>query len=150
MPESLTTRLTRHGFNLFPAYVCTGARIVYIGRDWREVRIELPLGLRTRNYVGTIFGGSMYAAVDPIYMIMLMKLLGPGYVVWDRAAKIEFLRPGRATLHATFRVDPAVDEEIRAALAHERSVDRVFHVQLADGEGNVCARVEKTIYVRRK
>lgn len=150
MPESLVTRLQRHAFNLIPAYFGSGARIVHIARDWREVRVELPLSLRTRNYVGTIFGGSMYAAVDPVYMIMLIKNLGPGYVVWDKAAAIRFLRPGRSTLRATFRLAEAELEAIRAALGEARSVDRVFTVDLRDGEGKVCAQVEKTLYVRRK
>ncbi len=64
MSESLRTRLERLGFNFFPAYRRTGARITYIRADWREVRIKLPLSWRTRNYVGTIFGGSMVAGAS--------------------------------------------------------------------------------------
>ena len=79
MPESFNTRLRRWKFNLFPAYRGSGGRVTYIADDFREVRIKLPLSLRTRNAVGTIYGGSMYGAVDPIYMIMLMRLLGRGY-----------------------------------------------------------------------
>jgi len=149
VPESVVTRLQRLAFNLIPAYFGTGARIVYIARDWREVRVELPLSLRTRNYVGTIFGGSMYGAVDPVYMIMLMKHLGRGYVVWDKAAAIRFRRPGRSTLTARFTIDDAELHAIREALRHARSVERVYAVELIDSDGNVCATVEKTLYVRR-
>lgn len=149
-PESLRTRLWRHAFNLFPAYRGTGARVRHIAADWREVRISLPLSLRTRNYVGTIFGGSMYGAVDPIYMLMLIHALGPEYVVWDKAAAIRFLKPGRTTLHARFTLDDAELDAIRAALETQRSVDRVYLVELADAQGTVHARVEKTIYVRRR
>ena len=62
-----------------------------------EVRVKIPLNWKTRNGVGTIFGGSLYAAVDPIYMTMLIKLLGPDYLVWDKSAAIRFLKPGRGT-----------------------------------------------------
>lgn len=149
MPESLLTRATRHGFNLFPAYFGTGARVTYIAADWREVRVELPLSLRTRNYVGTIFGGSMFGAVDPFYMIMLMKNLGPGYLVWDKAASIEFLKPGRSTLKATFRLDEAELEAIRGPLAAgERSVHRRYTIRLLSEEGLAVAEVEKVVYVR--
>ncbi|HEY7975525.1 MAG TPA: DUF4442 domain-containing protein, partial [Ktedonobacterales bacterium] len=72
MAESWRTRRTRWQFNLSPVYRSTGATITYIAADWRETRIKLPLRLRTRNYVGTIYGGSMYAAVDPFYMVMLI------------------------------------------------------------------------------
>ena len=150
MPESLRSRLQRAAFNLFPAYRGTGARIAYIASDWREVRIRLPLSLRTRNYVGTIFGGSMYGAVDPIYMVMLIRNLGPGYVVWDKSASIRFRRPGRTTLHARFVIDQAELDAIREALRTERAVDRVYRIELTDAHGAVHAEVEKVIHVRRK
>ena len=150
MPESLRTRLQRWGFNWFPAYRGTGARITYIARDWREIRIRLPLSWRTRNYVGSLFGGSMYGGVDPIYMVMLIQNLGRGYVVWDKAASIRFRRPGRTTLHARFVLDPAELDAIRAALADAPATDRTYTVELVDAEGVVHATVEKTINIRRK
>lgn len=150
MPESMRTRLARWGFNWFPAYRGTGARITYIAHDFREIRIRLPLGLRTRNYVGTIFGGSMYGAVDPIYMVMLIRNLGPEYVVWDKAASIRFRRPGRTTLHARFVIDGAELESIREALSHSPTLDRTYSVDLTDAEGTVHATVEKVIHIRRK
>jgi acyl-coenzyme A thioesterase PaaI-like protein len=150
MPESLRTRLFRWGFNLFPAYRGTGGRVAYIAADWKEVRVRLPLSWRTRNYVGTIFGGSLYGAVDPVYMIMLIHLLGPGYVVWDRAASIRFRRPGRTTLHARFALDDAELDAIRAAVAADGRVDRTYAVELVDGEGVVHATVEKVVYVARR
>lgn len=150
MSESIRTRLLRWGFNWFPAYRGTGGRITYIARDWREIRIRLPLSRRTRNYVGTIFGGSMYGAVDPIYMVMLIQALGPDYVVWDKAASIRFRRPGRTTLFARFTLDDAELDAIRDALSRESAIDRLYTVELADAEGTVHASVEKTIHVRRK
>lgn len=150
MPESTQTRLRRWGFNFFPAYVGTGARVTYIAADWREVRIRLKLNWRTRNYVGTIYGGSMYAAVDPIYMIMLIQLLGPDYIVWDKAAAIRFKRPGRSTLTARFVVDETEIVAIQRELTEQPSLDRVYSVDLVDQEGVVHASVEKVIYIRRK
>jgi hypothetical protein len=150
MPESWHTRFLRWRFNLFPAYRGTGARVVSIADDFREVRVRLPLGWRSRNIVGTIFGGSMYGSVDPIYMIQLMKLLGRGYTVWDKAATIRFKKPGRSTLYATFRID---DEELRTiaeATAGGASIDRTYEVDLVDAEGVVHASIEKVIYIRRK
>lgn len=149
MPESLRTRLERHAFNLFPAYFGTGGRVTYIAADWREVRVEIPRSLRTRNYVGTIFGGSMYGAVDPFFMLMLIRNLGPGYVVWDKSAAIRFRRPGRSTLRATFALPADELDWIRAALETERSVDRTYTIEIVDADGTVCATVEKTEYVRR-
>jgi len=150
MPESFRTKLFRYGFNLFPAYRGTGGRLTYIADDWMNVRIKLPLNWRTRNYVGTIYGGSIYGSVDPIYMLMLMKILGPGYTVWDKAAKIRFKKPGRGTLFAEFVLDSGEIEEIKRLAEAERSVDRVYKLELKNEEGVVHAEIEKTIYIAQK
>lgn len=150
-PETLRTRLTRWGFNFFPAYRGTGARITYLAPDWSEVRVRLPLSWRTRNYVGTIFGGSMYGAVDPVYMLMLIKTLGPSYVVWDRQATIRFRRPGRSTLYARFVLTEEEVEEVRRAVPESGDrVDRSWTVELTDASGTVHATVEKVVHIRRK
>ena len=150
MPESWSSRLTRWRLNWFPAYRATGARITYLAADWSEARIRLPLNRHTRNYVGTIFGGSMYAAVDPVYMVMLIETLGPGYVVWDKAATIRFLRPGRQTLYASFRLTPDQVVAIRAEVDEAGMIERQFTVELRDGSGNVHATVEKLLSIRRR
>lgn len=150
MKESLRTRLTRWGFNLWPCYWGTGARVTHIAGDWMTVRVRLPLSWRTRNVVGTIFGGSLYAAVDPFFMIMLMKNLGPGYEVWDKAAAIRFRKPGRSTLTATFQVDSQELETIRSLLADAPKVDRTYRVALADAQGTVHAEIEKVIHIARR
>lgn len=150
MPESMTSRRLRWRFNLFPAYRGTGGRVTFIAADFREVRIRLPLSWRTRNYVGTIYGGSIYGAVDPFYMIMLIRLLGPEYVVWDKAATVKFRKPGRSTLYATFRIDDDELDAIRNAAASGEPVDRYYTVDLVDARGVVHASVEKVVYVRKK
>jgi acyl-coenzyme A thioesterase PaaI-like protein len=140
----------RWGFNFFPVYRRTGARITYISADWHEVRISLPLNWTTRNYVGTIFGGSMYGAVDPIYMVMLIKMLGPQYIVWDKAASIQFKNPGRSTLYAKFKIEDQELAAIREELKTKDKLDRVYRVELSDKEGTICALVEKTIHFKKK
>ena len=150
MPESWESRKIRWTFNLFPAYRGTGGRVTYISSDFREARVKLPLNWRTRNYVGTIFGGSLYGAVDPLYMILLIRILGPDYVVWDKAATIRFVKPGRGTLYARFLIEDSEIETIRRALETAPSVDRVYRADLTDAAGVVHATTEKTIYIRRK
>jgi hypothetical protein len=150
MPESRSTRVTRWRFNWFPAYRGTGGRITYIAADWREVRVKLPLNWRTRNYVGTIFGGSMYGALDPLYMVMLIRCLGPGYVVWDKAATIRFRRPGSGTLFARFLLTDADLDGIRAAVAADGKTEWESTVDLVDAAGDVHASCRKLLSIRRR
>lgn len=150
MSESLQTRLMRLGFNWFPAYRRTGGRITYIAADMKTVRIRLPLNWKTRNYVGTMFGGSMYAAIDPILMVMFIKTLGRDYIIWDKAADIRFRKPGREDLYATFSITDADLQEIQACLQQQEKLDRVYQVELVNAAGEVHATVSKTLHFRRK
>lgn len=148
--ESWQTRLWRWGFNVFPAYWSTGGRLIYAASDFTEVHVALPLNLQTRNYVGTIFGGSMYGSIDPIYMLMLIKTLGPEYIVWDKAATIRFRKPGKSTLYARFVLTDEELQTIRTLANQNPSIDRVYPVELVDKHGVVHASFEKTLYIRRK
>jgi len=148
--DRLPPFLHRHLFNLYPCYRGTGARIVELDRDWRRVRVRLPLSWRTRNYVGSIFGGSMFGAVDPIYMLMLIRNLGPEYVVWDKSAQIRFRRPARKALSATFVLGAEELDAIRRELEERESTERTYTVELTDPDGVVCARVEKLIHIARR
>lgn len=150
MPESFESRVARWKFNLFPAYRGTGGRVVYIADDWSEVRVKIPLSWRTRNYVGTIYGGSLYGAIDPIYMLMLIKILGRDYVVWDKAATIRFKRPGKETLFAEFVITDDEVAEIKRLAETEKSLDRIYNLELKDKKGVVHAFIEKTLYISKR
>ena len=150
MSESFKQKLKRLLFNFFPAYRGGGGRITFISDDYHEIRVKLPLNWRTRNYVGTIYGGSMYSAVDPIYMVMLINILGKDYVVWDKSATIRFKRPGKETLFADFVITQEEVDEIREVLKTQKSVNRVYNIKLKDKNGKVHCLVEKTIYIANK
>jgi acyl-coenzyme A thioesterase PaaI-like protein len=150
MSESLHTRLLRLALNFYPCYRRTGARVTYIAHDYAEVRIKLPLNWRTRGYWGTMFGGSMYGAIDPVLLVMLARRLGPDYIVWDKAATIEFRRPGRGTLFARFRIADEEVAELRRALAQEPKLERTYELQLTDATGIVHAAFTKTLHFRRR
>lgn len=136
--------------NLYPPYLGAGVRVRRMTPDMREIDVEMRLRWYNRNYVGTHFGGNLYSMVDPFYMLMLMHNLGPGYVVWDKAARIDFVAPGRGTVRAAFRLDQARIDEIVAATEGGRKALPEFPVEIHDESGDVVARVHKTLYVRRK
>jgi hypothetical protein len=150
VPESWGTRAFRWLFNVFPAYRGTGARVVHIAHDWSEVRVRLTLHWRTRNYVGTIFGGSMYGAIDPVYMMMLMRQLGPDYIVWDKAATIRFRKPGREPLFATFLITPSDLSEIRDAVSANGKTEKEFAIDLVSASGEVHASFTKLLSIRHR
>lgn len=150
MSESWKIKLLRWKFNRYPAYRQSGARVVRISEDFREITVRLPLNRSTRNLHGTIYGGAMYAAVDPLHAVIIASHLGLDFHVWMRSAQIDFKRPGRSDLFAHARVSQRELDEIRAALAHTPKLDRDFELSLADQHGHVSAQVRLTIHIKRR
>ena len=146
----MTPRLLRFGLNLWPPFLFTGIHVTDIGADWRSARVELRLRPWNRNYVGTQFGGSLFAMTDPYWMLLMLHALPPDYIVWDKAGEIEFVRPGRSTVHAEFKLDDAVINEVIAAAANGDKVLRWFDTDVIDVDGEVVAKVRKQLYIRRK
>lgn len=135
--------------NVFPPYFGAGIR-VRPNADLSAFDVRMKLRWWNRNYVGTHFGGSLYSLCDPFFMLILFEALGPGYIVWDKAATIRFRRPGRGTVHARFEIAPERVAEIRAAADRDGKVEPMFTAEVRDDEGQVIAEVEKLLYVRRK
>jgi acyl-coenzyme A thioesterase PaaI-like protein len=144
----LRQRLLERFVNFYPPFLGAGIRSRNI--DERTIRVEMKLTGLNRNLVGVHFGGSLYAMCDPWYMLILMRLLGTDYIVWDKAARIQFLQPGRGTVTATFHIPPERVDEIRAAVADGQKFEPTFTADVLDTQGQAIARVEKLLYVRRK
>ena len=140
----------RRLLNLYPPLLFAGIRVEQVDDDFRYARVRLKLRWYNRNYVRTQFGGSLFSMTDPFWMIMVLENLGRDYVVWDKAAEIEFVAPGRTDVVAEFRLDAAALDEIRAAAADGSKVLRWFEVDVKSPAGEVIARVRKQVYVRRK
>ena len=140
----------RRVLNLWPPFLFTGIHVSRIGDDFRSARVELRMRPWNRNYVGTHFGGSLFAMTDPFWMLLVMHAIGDGYIVWDKAAGIEFEKPGRGPVAAEFRLEDAVLDELRAAAADGGKVLRWFETPVRDASGEVVATVRKQLYLRRK
>lgn len=148
--ESLKTRFFRYGLNVYPMYFGTGGRLIYLAGDWTRATVRLKLNLFTRNYVGTIFGGSMFAAADPFHMVLLMNILGPQFIVWDKAGRIDFKKPGRGPIEAKFVYTPEEITNIRAATVENGSFEFKKSVPWIDEQGETVSIFEKTVYVATK
>ncbi|MBB5203411.1 acyl-coenzyme A thioesterase PaaI-like protein [Inhella inkyongensis] len=146
----MNTTLLRFGMNLWPPFLLAGIHVTHFAADARHARVELRARPWNRNYVGTHFGGSLFAMADPFWMILILRSLGRDYLVWDQAGEIQFLKPGRGTVVADFRLDEATLDGIRAACADGAKHLIWLPVDILDASGEVVARVRKQIYIRLK
>ena len=133
--------------NLFPPYLGAGVRV---RREGDGFFVSMALTPFNTNYVGTHFGGSLYSMCDPFFMFLLMEKLGPGYIVWDRTAAIEFVRPGTGTVSARFFIEDREVAAIREIVARDKKTDRTFVAEVTAEDGSVVARMTKGLYVRRR
>ena len=140
----------RRLLNLWPPFRAAGIRVRDIAPDFRTASVELRMRLLNRNYVGTHFGGSLFAMTDPFFMIMMMKNLGAEYLVWDKSGTVRFLKPARGTVVAEFTLPPEAVARAREATASGEKHEPVFRVEIKDAAGVVVADVEKTLYIRRR
>ena len=138
------------GVNLWPPFLGAGLRVKHISPDMQAIDVEMKLRWWNANYVGTHFGGSLFAMTDAFYMLMLMANLGRDYIVWDKAASIRYRRPGKSTVRAEFRLSNAQLDDIRENLKTLPKYEPTFTVNVKDEQGVVIAEVEKLLHVRRK
>jgi hypothetical protein len=140
----------RRGVNLWPPFLGMGIRVQHIAPDMKSIDVEMKLRWWNANYVGTHFGGSLFAMTDPFYMLMLMAKLGRDYIVWDKAASIRYRKPGKGTVRAEFRLTDTQLDDIREKLKTLPKYEPVLKVEVKDTQGTVIAEVEKVLYVKKK
>jgi acyl-coenzyme A thioesterase PaaI-like protein len=140
----------RRMLNLWPPFLFSGISVVEISRDFRHVKVRLKKKLLTTNYVGTLFGGSLFAMTDPFYMVMVLKNLGKDFIVWDKRSEIEYVSPGKSTVFAEFHLRDADLDEIKEKVASEGKYLKWFEVDIKAADGTVVAIVKKQVYIRKK
>jgi hypothetical protein len=140
----------RRWINLWPPFLGAGIRVTRIAPDMKAVDVGMKLRWWNANYVGTHFGGSLFALTDAFYMLMLMANLGRDYIVWDKTASIRYRKPGKGTVRAEFRLSDAPLDDIREKLKTLPKYEPTFLVEVKDESGEVVAVVEKLLYVRKR
>lgn len=136
--------------NLYPPYIGAGVKVDYVSHDWRELHVSMPLRWYNRNAVGTQFGGSLYSMVDPHLMLLLMQLLGKEYLVWDKSANIEFIKPSKTKVAAKIII---TNEDLEKIIENTKNGDKYFAdftIEVSDISKELVAKVQKIVYIRKK
>lgn len=143
-------RIFKVFFNLSPMYRRSTGRITSVTPDLSKIEIKIPISYKNKNYVGTIFGGSLFSATDPIYMVQLIQLLGTNYVVWDKSSVVKFKRPANSDAYSVFEFTEHELMDLKKEIDQKKEVDIVKLVHLTSNDGRLFCEIEKTIYVADK
>lgn len=150
MKKKLETFTSKLMLNWWPSIGRAGGKVIFLSEDYMHLKVRLKLGWKTRNIVGTIYGGSMYASTDPFFMLMLMKILGPDFVVWDKGCTIRFRKPAKETLFADFHITPEMLAEVHSKVAADGEATFTWTVKYTNSDGVVFAEFDKVIYIAQK
>ena len=138
------------GFNISPMYRRSTGRVIEVSKDLLKVKIKIPLSYRNRNYVGTIYGGSLFSATDPIYMVQLINILGNDYVVWDKSADIKYKRPAKKVAYATFEFTNQEIENIKERVVKEKEFDLIKELNITGPNDEIYCELKKVLYIADK
>lgn len=147
---SMSPRTVLKIISYWPPYLASGIRVLKVADDISSVTVSLKIRPWNKNYFGTHFGGSLYAMCDPFFVFLLAHQLGNEHIIWDKAAEIRFVQAVSEPVFATFSIDPTRAEEIRQAALEQFSAEPKFAAEIVTAAGDVVAKVNKTLYVRRK
>ncbi len=140
----------KYGFNLSPMYRRSTGKLTYVSDNLHKIDVKIPISYKNKNYVGSIFGGSLYAATDPIFMIQLIHILGDDYVVWDKASCIRYKKPVFKSVTVTFEFSEDEIASIKNQVDEKNEIDIVKTIELKDESGVVYTELDKTIYIANK
>ena len=143
-------QIYKYGFNWSPMYRRSTGKIIEVSEDLLYVKVKIPLSIKNKNYVGSIFGGSLFSATDPIYMIQLINILKDDYVVWDKEATIKYKRPARETVFTEFVFTKNDIEDIKNEVSKNGEFNLIKTPKIVNKDGVIIAELNKTIYVADK
>lgn len=150
MSRSLKNAFLFKVLNLYPPFLGAGVKVKRLNKEGTKIEVSMNLTRLNKNYVGTHFGGSLYSMCDPFYMLILIQLLGRDYIVWDKAATINFKRPGRGRVHAIFEVTNDLFQSIKNEVDEKGRHEPILLVEVKDSEGNVVCEITKTLWIKKK
>lgn len=147
---SLRQKILYTLMNYWPPFLGAGISVDRVAKDFTEIDVSMKLKATNKNYVGTHYGGSLYSMTDPFYMLMLIQLLGRHYIVWDKAATIKFIKPGIGKVHARFRLSTEQIDQFKRELEIDKKIEPILWVDITDEKGDIVARVQKILYIKKK
>lgn len=146
----MNARVLKTLINIYPPFLGSGIKVKEISDDYREIVVEMKLKFYNKNYVKTHFGGSLFAMCDPFYMLMLINILGKDYIVWDKSACIEFIKPGTGRVSAIFRLSQEQINEIIEKCSMQGKCMPEYVVDILNENNDIVAKVRKVLYIKKR
>jgi hypothetical protein len=136
---------------LYPPLFFQRIWVVAIDKGYRSVEVKIKKSFFNKNYNGSIFGGTLFAAADPFYPLLFYQFFAQkGYrlKVWSKSSAIEYLKPALTDLN--FKIS-LTDDDITEAENILNTIGKytAHHpINIYNKEGVLCVSLMNEVYVR--
>ncbi|WP_410221557.1 DUF4442 domain-containing protein [Pedobacter sp.] len=149
----VSERTLKWALSLYPPLLFQRIWVRKFHKGFRGVDVKISNSFLNRNYNGSIFGGTIYAATDPFYAILfdqLMQRKGYKCRVWLKSASIQYIKPGMSALYFTITITDEMIAEAEKALTETGKFVKAYPMELYNKQGELCATVMNEVYLRNK
>lgn len=140
------------GLRLYPPFFFQRIWVKKILDNFLGAEVKINKSLLNINSNKTIFGGTIFSAIDPFYPILLDQYFKHQgilrTVAWLKTAHIDYIKPGRHDLYVSFHLKEEVLLEALQTIKKEGKVVKTFQTQVFDKHGTLCAVAHNEIYIR--
>jgi len=148
----VSPRTLKWMMRLYPPLFFQRIWVRKVHADFKRMDIRIVKSWLNGNHNSTIFGGTLFTAVDPMHAVLLAQILyrkGITKIVsWSKSTKIAYLKPVRKSVDFSIQLrDHEIDEVLELVRKHGKVV-RTFEVEILDRDGLCCARSQNEIYIR--
>lgn len=136
----------------YPPFLFQGIWTQKFDDDFLGVRVKVVKNIFNRNYNGSIFGGTIFSAVDPFPVILFHQVLKrKGYRVklWTKHASIDYVKPGISNLYFSVALTEADVHEALLALEEIGKFTKTFQIKINNKNGVLIAVVNIGIYIKK-
>ncbi|MEB0260760.1 MULTISPECIES: DUF4442 domain-containing protein [unclassified Mucilaginibacter] len=136
---------------LYPPLLFQRICVVGFDKGFKGVRVKVFKSLFNKNYNGSIFGGTIFAAADPFYPVLFDRILkapGSRFRIWSKSSRIDFLKPALSSLSFHIILTDADIEQALHALNTTGKYENAFPVEIYNTSNEVCAQLMNEVYIR--
>lgn len=137
---------------IYPPFLFQRIWVREIHPDFKKVDVKIFKSLLNINSNKTIFGGTIFSAVDPFYAILIdQRLQLNGFnktIAWLKSASIEYKKPGLTNLRFTIEITETDFNECVDALKTRGRIMKTFSIQILNELNEICAIAKNEIYIR--
>ena len=148
----LSRKGIRFALNLFPPLFFNRISIKSISEDFMQIKVRISFSWMNKNFQRTIFGGTIFSAVDPYFPTMYWHIFSRKNIpieVWVKSAKINYKSPADSDLSLVFKLK---EKDIQSALngLQKDGKFEVWHnVEAINSNNIICAEAKILVYIRK-